>query len=765
MGVVRCREVVRLALFVAMALPGSAAIAKPKAVVELVPSADAVVPGEKVTLALVFRIEDGWHIYWADAGDAGKPPSVRWKLPDGFRTSPLAFPGPTRHKDGGGLVVTNILEGTPILTAVLQAPERIDTKSVRIGADVTWLVCKDVCAPESQSIELVLPVAPSPSAVKPANEAVFATVARTHPVQTDRATYMQVSASTSTSEVAPGGTFDLIVGLSVSEGIHVQSHEPTVEGLIGTDVFVNRPAGLNFGQAVYPRPAQRVDPVLGRLSENSGRVEVRFPVTVQPDFTGPSADISGVVLYQACNEKSGQCFPPQYVAWSTKVNVPGGKAAASAPAAQAAGDAGGVGGFLARLGLVGLLAGCFIYGLCLNATPCVFPLLSIKIVGFVQQAHESRRQTTLLGLTFGAGVMLFFVVLGFVAAAGKNVLQYPAAIIALGTVVTALALSMLGVYTLQVPTVATKIDAAIRREGLLSSFGKGALAPVLGFACTGPLLAGVFGWATQQPPRTAVLAFLAAGLGMAGPYMLLGANPRWLSFLPRPGPWMITFERVMGFLLLGMVIWLLSPLVQQIGPEGLEWTFAFLVAVAMACWLLGRIEVTMSPAQRWRYRAGAAAVAVAAGGVIYGWIQPLSAAEATNPTVLAGNDWPSGIPWQPWSDEAVEKAVRSGKTAFVDFTAAWCTVCKLNKKVATNTAEVRAKMESLGVVPFRADFTSYDARIAEALHRYGRNGPPLNLIYPAGKPDAPTVLSPNLTKDYLLEQLDKAERSSQKEGH
>ncbi|MCH8253470.1 MAG: hypothetical protein IID36_13565 [Planctomycetes bacterium] len=455
---------------------------------------------------------------------------------------------------------------------------------------------------------------------------------------------------------------------------------------------------------------------------------------------------------------------------------------AAAPIAVADEDAGTRGGwfwrFLERLGLPGnmirfirfgmMLLACFIYGLVLNATPCVLPVLSIKVLGFVQQAHESRRRTLMLGLSFGLGVIIFFVVLGFIAAKGGNLLQSPIAVITLGAIVMALALSMLGVYTLQVPTAATKLDATIQKEGLVSSFAKGALAPVLGFACTGPALAFAFGWATQQPPATAMFAFLAAGVGMASPYMLLGANPNWLGFLPKPGNWMITFERIMGFLLLAMVILLIHPLVWHIGAEGLEWTLGFFVSIALACWMLGQISATMPAPTRWRYRGTAGAIVLLVGMIIYGGVYPLGEAIAEQkrlrtPIAMGdakgdptSNDYSHRIPWRPWSRQAVRDVVSSGRTVFLDVTAAYCTNCKYNKKVATNTPEAIAKMKELGVVPFQADFTDGDGKVFELLQRFGILGPPLNVIYPAGKPDEPILMSTMFSKKYLLSKLDEA---------
>ena len=774
------------ALFAAVQVAAQTGLGKsePKARISLLASVEAVAPGRPFDAAFRFQLAPGWHIYWKNAGDSGLPPSIQWSLPEGFAAGDLQYPVPKRHHAAGG-ITTNILDGEPLLLARITPPKTISQQNVTLGAKVQYLICATKCIREEAKVRLELAVQPPGMPVGLANDELFRSARNALPKEQSK--YLSVVAATEPKELSAARTFDLLVNIDIKPGFHIQSHEPLHPSFIKCDVFLESVEGILFKQPVYPPARFRTLKYVGKVSEYAGKITVRIPGEVDTAGALRRERISGIVKYQACDEK-GKCFPPEALAFSsmatgigealatTPSTGPEGQAVGTTPvadrttgapgpesAASTSSDGSQVAGLLGRFGIVGLLIGCFIYGLALNATPCVLPVLSIKVLGFVQHAHESRRRTLVLGLAFGVGVMLFFVVLGFLAAAGRNVLQYPAAVIGLGAVVMALALSMLGVYTLQVPGTATKLEASIQKEGPLSSFGKGALAPVLGFACTGPLLAGAFGWATQQPPLTAIVAFLFAGLGMASPYVLLGANPNWLSFLPKPGPWMVTFERIMGFLLLVMVIWLLSPLVAQIGPEGLEWTLVFLVVIAMACWLLGRIKITMPESQRNRYRGGAIALVAGAGVLIYGWIYPLDEASARvqiarMASVSSNADWPSEIPWRLWSPQAVERAVRSGKMVFVDFTAAWCTVCKVNKAVAINTPEFQDKIKALEVVLFRGDFTTNDPQIAAALKSHGRPALPLNLIYPAGQPDNPIVLRPNLTRPYLLQKLDEAAR-------
>jgi len=775
--------------------------------VTLVPSVAGVVPGKPFDVAIRFELESGWHIYWQNSGDSGLPPIMNWTLPIGFKAGELQYPAPKREVSPGH-IVTNILKGAPALLVELVPPDEVAAPTATLAAKVSYLVCASNCIREEAEVSVELPVRAAGDEPVPANEDVIARAKRALPKPTNK--IIAISPAVTPEPLSPGSKFELAIKVEIARGHHIQSDKPTLPSLIPADVFTERILGIKFADAVYPPPKTRKDKYLGDLTEFAGTITIRIPGEVDPSREPGPIRLAGVFTFQACTD-GGNCLPPDAISYSVPVGVVASAGAparestalatqraesddgtaveskepaggnvnqielanpaigaaiedldASAPAGTANGSGGGIDGFLRRFGLVGLLFGCFLYGLFINATPCVLPVLSIKVLGFVQQAHESRKRTLALGLAFGAGVMVFFVLLGLLAAAGTNILQFPEAVIGLGTVVMAMGLSMLGVFTLQPPAAATALEANINKEGPLSSFGKGALAPVLGFACTGPLLAGAFGWATQQPPTIAVMAFFFAGLGMASPYMLLGANPHWLSFLPKPGNWMIVFERIMGFLLLAMVIWLLHPLVVQIGAEGLEWTLVFLVFVGMACWVLGQVTFTMSTAKRWTYRTAAVALVVIVGGVIYESIFPLTQAvaaaraEREHLANCADEESTDDLPWRPWSEQAVDETVRSGKVVFVDFTAAYCTVCKVNKKIAINTPEVIEKLKTLGAVAFQGDFSTGDEAIFAELQRRGRAGVPLNLIYAPGKPDAPFTLEPNLSKEYLLQKLDEA---------
>lgn len=302
--------------------------------------------------------------------------------------------------------------------------------------------------------------------------------------------------------------------------------------------------------------------------------------------------------------------------------------------------------------LVALLFG-FLGGLILNVMPCVLPVISIKILSFVKQAGEDRGRILRLGLAFSAGILVWFWVFALLAAAGNLPLQYPEVVIALGTLLFVFALSLFGIFEITLPgSAAGGFDALARREGYPGAFLKGLLATLLGTACTAPFLAGALAYAITQPAWIVFLVFTSAGVGMAAPYLLLSAQPGWLRFVPKPGPWMVTFKQAAGFVLLGTAVWLLWILGHQIDGVGVVWTVAFWGFLTLAVWLLGKIRPTWQTGAR--VTAWAIALLIAAAGFwfcffyMYPWSQrrPPTTAHvppATTsflPTDAASSGWP-----------------------------------------------------------------------------------------------------------------------------
>ncbi len=235
----------------------------------------------------------------------------------------------------------------------------------------------------------------------------------------------------------------------------------------------------------------------------------------------------------------------------------------------------------------------FLGGLILNVMPCVLPVISIKIMSFVQQAGEDPGRVLRLGLAFCGGIMVWFWAFAALSMVGNVPWQHPPVVIALGALLFVFSLNLLGVFELMLPgSTAGRLDAIASREGYTGAFLKGLLATLLGTACTAPFLAGALAYALTQPAWKVYAVFTAAGLGMGLPYLLLAARPAWLKYLPKPGGWMIRFKQAAGFVLLGTVVWLLWILASQLDAFGVVWTVAFFGFLAVAAWMIGTIRPT-----------------------------------------------------------------------------------------------------------------------------------------------------------------------------
>ncbi len=411
----------------------------------------------------------------------------------------------------------------------------------------------------------------------------------------------------------------------------------------------------------------------------------------------------------------------------------------------------------APLGLVFALLFAFLGGALLNLMPCVFPVISLKVLGFVEQAREDRRKVRQHGLVFAAGVLVSFWVLAgtllALRAAGEQLgwgfqLQSPVFLALLAAFIFVLALSLCGVF--EVGLSLTALGGAGGGGGLGGSFTTGALATVVATPCTAPFMGPALGYALTQPPALAMLVFTALGAGMASPYVLLAWFPAALRRLPRPGPWMVTFKQVMAFPLFATVLWLLAVLGLQAGAMALVEVLGGLLTLAFAAWLWGRLQLRHLGGAKLAAAVGLTLL-IAGAGLALGI---RAAARPAAPSQAAGVD----DFWSPWTPDAVASLRAAGKPVFVNFTAAWCISCQVNERLVFSTDDVRADFAAHGVAALKADWTNKNEEIARTLASFGRQGVPLYVYYPGRAGAAPRVLPPVVTRDMLVETFTEGSR-------
>lgn len=387
----------------------------------------------------------------------------------------------------------------------------------------------------------------------------------------------------------------------------------------------------------------------------------------------------------------------------------------------------------------------FIGGLILNVMPCVLPVIALKVVSIVEQAHGNDRLIKQHALTFTAGIICTFLLLacGIIAiqtsggVAGWGFLfQYPAFVSAMAIVLWLSALSLFDLYHLEMPTL-FGMDKLSRQNHLPGTFCKGVLATLLSTPCSAPFLGSALAFAFAQPPANILLVFFVVGLGMALPYFALILRPELLKSLPKPGAWMNILKELMGFVMIATVLWLLGILGHMVGSDGLMKTLLFMVTLTVAAWTLARFgDLRSSKAQRWRVRLLSLAI------VGIGFYLSYVAEKA--------------VSWQPYTASSLSQQLHAGKTVFLDFTADWCMTCKVNERLILENETVRAKMSALKVIPMQVDWTTQDPNITGMLKHFQRPGVPLYVIYPAKNPSNPIVLPEVITDQIVLDALDAA---------
>lgn len=750
---------------------GEAARAAPQRVdaveVELVARDAAVVPGRPLQVALRIRHDPHWHTYWRQPGDSGLPTRIDWRLPGGFQAGEIRWPAPSRLLIGP--LANYGYEGEVLLPVLLAVPPGLGDETVLLRAQVSWLVCKDVCIPGEAALGLRLPVQatgePPASAQRAAIDATLATLPAAGP--------------TAVASIADGrlGLVFAADGVRRAEffpydGGRVAAAAPQDLERLGSAM----PARLRLSMPV----AEGADAAtwLGGLGEGRAIGVLRLDdraVELRARAGAPSTE-PGELLSRA----EGR----QVLAGAGSREASGGSglldAARRASGTRDPGDVPTADSSVAAI----LLAIGFgaLGGLILNLMPCVFPVIGLKVSAF---AGASPRQARRGAIAFTAGVLATFLLLaGLLLAlrsAGEAVgwgfqLQSPVFVVLLALLFVLLALNFAGVVS--VGTALTRLgghEAAIAaRAGrddaasLAASFGSGVLAVLVATPCTAPFMGSALGFTLGQPAPVVLAVFAAIALGMALPYGLLALVPSLVERLPRPGPWMESLRQFMAFPMLASAAWLAWVLAQQAGADALLRLMLGAVMLGLAAWILGRfVPFGRGLAATLPARLLAVAVALVGlwlaldelpGGPVRPGVTAAPSGGLAAPSGDAAAFRASGLPtdrsadWAPWSRAAVEAALARGQPVFVDITAAWCVSCQANKRLVLDRASVREAFERAGVVRLRADWTQRDPAITEELARHGRNGVPLYLLYAPGSP-TPRILPELLTTGLVIDAL------------
>ncbi|MGC9311047.1 MAG: thioredoxin family protein [Sediminispirochaetaceae bacterium] len=519
-------------------------------------------------------------------------------------------------------------------------------------------------------------------------------------------------------------------------------------------------------EVVYPESGIMENGVLSYY----GSAVLRVVVDLSSDVTPGEYRVPFTAGYQLCDD-AGVCYFPSEEIVEVSFQVPEGTAAASGtapgggkagyaaadgavPGSENVGVAGGDPGGenVGAAALLRFLLFAFIGGLLLNVMPCVLPVLSIRALNLVNQSGNSRREIFTGSLLYTAGVLASLLVLaGAVIAlklSGELVgwgfqFQNPLFVVFLITVIFVFALSLFDVYIFQAPA----MNGAVRRagqKGYIGSFFNGIIAVLLATPCTAPLLGTALGFAFSQPPLMIVGIFTMVGTGFALPFLLIGIWPAAIQRLPKPGEWMNTFKELMGFVLLGTVIYLLSILRFQISPEEMIQVLIFLLVLGFLLWVYGKsAKPTAGRKRKWIILALFIILSVSAAGRLLQFEE--RGVTTKNESVREG--------WESFSPEALAEYRQAGKPVLVIFSAEWCTVCKLNEQTVLHTKSAEELFESLDLRVLYGDYTNQDKIIGEWIRAYGRAGVPVYAYYPPGSSSyrlLPEVLSMQILESSLL---------------
>ena len=500
------------------------------------------------------------------------------------------------------------------------------------------------------------------------------------------------------------GEGQAVVEMTVAPGWHVNAHDPRDDFLVPTTLTVVPPDGMRAGAVVYPEPVERKLTFGGDRPLRLYAGRVRFTARLEGTPAADAGPLRASLRFQACNDS--RCLPPH----TLELVARGGAASAAPAGAAGAGlSENRVRDWIESSGYVLTFLWVALLGLALNLTPCVYPLISVT-VAFFGGATGAAGRPVVRALAYVLGICLTFSGLGVVAALTGSMfgaaLQRPAVLVTIATVLVLLAASNLGLYTFRVPAPLMRRIGRVG-EGVLGAFIMGLTMGIVAAPCIGPIVVALLLFVgARQSVALGFALFFTLALGMGAPYVALAAAAGRLRRLPRSGPWLEWVERAFAFLLLGLAVYFLAPLLRS-GTERAAYAFLGVGAGIV----LGFLTPGGRRTARWsRQLAGLLLVAVSLGWLI--------SADAGSP-----------ITWVPFSEEALARATAAGRPALIDVGADWCLPCReMERTTFRDSAVVRT---AAAFATLKIDATSGDERVQALLERFGVPGVPTYLLFDA----------------------------------
>jgi suppressor for copper-sensitivity B len=637
----------------------------------------------EIILGLHYKLQPGWHIYWRSAGDNGYPPALDWQDSKNISDQKLFWPAPTRNIDkiSNNLSTESYLYKDEVLFPITIIPQNATTP-VNIKLHANYAICKDICIPADA--DLSLDITPN------FKDAQTAEIINKHLQYVPK----------------ENGHYGINIKDVSSDGKTLQIKITANKSFAQAEIFIEGGKDLAFYNPQISTDSSGLNATfnapISYLTNKTSLENQDLTITVKNDHDSIEKTINTneiTTTSEATHEENS------YSLWLILV-----------------------------FGLLG--------GLILNVMPCVLPVLSIKLLGVIKHSGSSKSQIASSFTATALGIISSFIALAVLVialhAAGMNVgwgfhFQEPIFIITLIIILTFFTANLWGFFEIRMPNIGDKAYKKSSENSPIGHFLTGVLATALATPCTAPFLGTAVGFALSRGSFEIMSTFISMGIGMALPYLFFSVFPNLVTKLPRPGAWMVTVKKFMGWLLAATAIWLIWILSHQIGNIS--------AAILSALCIFSLIKLSRTKSLPFPFL-----VLI----IVLSFALPITLSDNSDKAKTVTNDI-----WQPFNEKDIPTLVASGKTVFVDVTADWCLTCKVNKLLVISDSEVHKALSNSVVIAMQADWTNKDEHIATYMRGYKRVGIPFNIVYGPGAPEG-IILSELLNKQIVLDALKKA---------